>query len=287
MEFVIVTGMSGAGKSYALRFLEDLDFFCVDNLPPVLLPKFAEICLKPNSEVANAAFGIDIRSGKHFDELLTVIESMSHENYNFSILFLDATDEVLLKRYKETRRSHPLAKNDRIIVGIEKEREMLAKVRENANHIINTSNVLTRQLRQSLEKIYVNHEKFSNLMINVLSFGFKYGIPTDCDLVFDVRFIPNPFYTELKEFTGLEKSVQDYVMQFDASKQFLEKLIDMVQFLIPNYINEGKNQLVIGIGCTGGKHRSVTLAGELYRYLQKDEQSAIINHRDIDKDGAR
>lgn len=287
MEFVIVTGMSGAGKSYALKFLEDLDFFCVDNLPPVLLPKFAEICLKQNSEVSNAAFGIDIRSGKHFDELLNVLESMSDENYNFSILFLDATDEVLLKRYKETRRSHPLAKNDRIIVGIEKEREMLAKVRENANHIINTSNVLTRQLRESLEKIYVNHEKFSSLMINVLSFGFKYGIPTDCDLVFDVRFIPNPFYTELKEFTGLDKSVQDYVMQFEASKDFLGKLIDMVNFLLPNYVSEGKNQLVIGIGCTGGKHRSVTLAGELYKSLKNDSQSVIINHRDIDKDGKK
>ena len=194
-----------------------------------------------------------------------------------------------LKRYKETRRSHPLAsKGERIIMGIKRERELLRDIKTRADFIINTSNILTRELRVQLSSIFLDDDRFESLMITVLSFGFKYGIPADCDLVFDVRFIPNPFYiAELKHLTGNDVAVRDYVMQWDEAKEFSKKLNDMVEFLIPNYIKEGKNQLVIGIGCTGGKHRSVTLANELYNNLKRTGHSVVIAHRDIDKDAKR
>ena len=286
MRFVIVTGMSGAGRSTALRVLEDAGYFCVDNLPISLIEKFSELIYPGNTEVTKAALGIDIRSGKAFDELATVLEELSVAGVNYEILFLDASDEVLVKRYKETRRSHPLALDGRVADGIHEERKRLEFLRKQADYIIDTSNLLTRELKQELDKIFVQNKNFKNLVISVLSFGFKYGIPTDSDLVFDVRFLPNPYYYEdLRKLSGNDRPVQDFVMGFEVSHRFLDKLIDMIQFLIPNYVLEGKNQLVISIGCTGGKHRSVTLANKLYERLRENTDYAVrIEHRDIEKD---
>ena len=289
MRFVIVTGMSGAGKSQALKMLEDAGYFCVDNLPISLLRKFADLVFIPNGEIDKVALGIDIRSGQALQELETVLEGMAMEQRKYEILFLDADNEILVKRYKETRRNHPLAGEGRLVNGICEEREKLAFLKEQADYIIDTSTLLTRELKQELEKIFVNNQKFNNLFITILSFGFKYGIPNDSDLVFDVRFLPNPYYIdELKAKTGNDREVRDYVMGFDLSHQFLDKLEDMVKFLIPNYILEGKNQLVISIGCTGGKHRSVTLANCLYEALAKNPDFGIkVEHRDIEKDAKR
>lgn len=288
MKYVIITGMSGAGKSTVLKFFEDIGYFCVDNLPPSLIPKFIELCDKPNSEIERVAVGIDIRGGKLFDDFFTYLSEIKNENGCFEILFLDCSDDVLLKRYKETRRTHPLAKGERIMAGILRERELLCDIRRKSDYIIDTSHILARQLKQKINDIFIENKDFESLMITVLSFGFKYGSPTDADLVFDVRFLPNPFYIEeLRPLTGNDISVSDYVMKYEESTIFLEKLKDMIDFLIPNYIKEGKNQLVIGIGCTGGKHRSVTLANELFSNLQKAGHSVIIYHRDIDKDSKK
>lgn len=285
MRFVIVTGMSGAGKTSVLKFLEDINFFCVDNLPPALLPKFAELCYEQEGEIERVALGIDIRGGKLFNDLFEVLSSLQEKGYEYEILYLDASDEVLIKRYKETRRSHPLSRNGSIQEGIRKEREMLWDVKAKATYIIDTSQVLTRQLKEQINGIFVENKKHENLVITIQSFGFKYGIPTDSDLVFDVRFLPNPFYIqELKELTGNDQPVSSYVMNFEESQIFLQKLLDMVEFLIPLYIKEGKNNLVISIGCTGGKHRSVTLANALYAALGQEKHMLLLQHHDIEKD---
>lgn len=283
MRFVIVTGMSGAGKSTALKMLEDMGYFCVDNLPIVLLKTFAELSCTPGSEMEKVALGVDIRSGQALEELEKVLEEITMEKFQYEILYLDASDAVLVKRYKETRRSHPLARGDRVDKGIAEERIKMAFLKKHADYIMDTSQLLTRELNQGLNRIFVQNQEFKSLVITVLSFGFKYGIPNDCDLVFDVRFLPNPFYIEgLRNKTGNDAEVQDYVMGFDLAHQFLDKLTDMVEFLIPNYVLEGKNQLVIGIGCTGGKHRSITLADRLYeRMKSRSEYGLKIEHRDI------
>ena len=279
--------MSGAGKSTVLKFLEDVNYFCVDNLPPGLIPKFIELC-EASSDIENVALGIDIRGGKLFKDLFSYVSEMKSETNKFEILFMDCSDEVLLKRYKESRRSHPLARGDLATVGIKREREMLKDIKKRSDYIIDTSHMLTRQLRSQLSDMFLENKKFDSLMITVLSFGFKYGIPTDADLVFDVRFLPNPFYiAELKSHTGNDVAVRDYVMQFEEANTFLNMLNEMLEFLIPNYIKEGKNQLVISIGCTGGKHRSVTLANEVYNNLKRLGHSVVIAHRDIDKDSKR
>lgn len=285
MRFVIVTGMSGAGKSTVLKFFEDMNFFCVDNLPPALIPKFAELCFEQDGEIDKVAMGIDIRGGKLFTDLFKTLSSLKEGGYDFEILFLDASDTTLIKRYKETRRTHPLSKGGSIEEGIKKEREILQEVKKNSTYIIDTSNILVRELKEQINHIFVDNKKFESLIITVGSFGFKYGIPIDSDLVFDVRFLPNPFYIqELKELTGNDAPVYDYVMSFEESNIFLDKLTDMIKFLIPQYIKEGKNQLVISIGCTGGKHRSVTLANALYKNLKEDGHSIILKHSDIEKD---
>ena len=286
MRFVIVTGMSGAGRSTALRVLEDAGYFCVDNLPISLIEKFSELIYPGNTEVTKVALGIEIRSGKAFDELAAVLEELTVAGVNYEILFLDASDEVLVKRYKETRRTHPLAQDGRVADGIREERRRLEFLKKQADYIIDTSSLLTRELKQELDKIFVQNKNFKNLVISVFSFGFKYGIPTDSDLVFDVRFLPNPYYYEdLRKLSGNDRAVQDFVMGFEVSHRFLDKLIDMIQFLSPNYVLEGKNQLVISIGCTGGKHRSVTLANKLYERLRENTDYAVrIEHRDIEKD---
>lgn len=289
MRFVIVTGMSGAGKSTALKMLEDAGYFCVDNLPIVLFPKFVELLLRPEEEMGKIALGVDIRSGEALEELKTWLEGMDARGIAYEILYLDAQDDILVKRYKETRRNHPLAGDDRVDKGIQLEREKMAFLKERADYILDTSQLLTRELKKELEEVFVQHKGFKNLMVTILSFGFKYGIPADTDLVFDVRFLPNPYYVdELKTKTGNDAPVSDYVMSFPEAHVFLDKLVDMLQFLIPNYILEGKNQLVIGIGCTGGKHRSVTLANGLYQALQGAESYGVkIEHRDIEKDAYR
>ena len=290
MKFVILTGMSGAGKSTALKMMEDIGFYCVDNLPIPLLEKFVELSdLQQNAELQKVAVGIDIRSGQALEELRSVLDRIKANGGAYDILFLDAEDSVLVKRYKETRRQHPLSGSGRVDTGIAKEREKTAFLKMKATYILDTSKMLTRELKIELEKIFVKGESFCNLYITVMSFGFKYGIPQDADLVFDVRFLPNPYYIDtLKEKTGNDPEVQDYVMQNDKGPIFLEKLKDMVEFLIPNYILEGKNQLVISIGCTGGKHRSVTLANELYKRLSGNKEYGLkIEHRDIEKDALR
>ena len=287
MRFVIVTGMSGAGKSSALKMLEDVGYFCVDNLPVALLDKFAEMLLDKTAKIENAALGIDIRNGRGIGELAHKLKEIEAAGIMFEILYLIASNRILLKRYKETRRNHPLSKGGRIENGIAKERKKLALLKERADYILDTSRMLTRELRSELNRIFAENKEYKNLYITVLSFGFKYGIPSDADLVFDVRFLPNPYYIdELRPQSGNDKPVRDYVMNNDISKEFLKKLVDMVEFLIPNYVAEGKNQLVIAIGCTGGKHRSVTLANELYERLSVAEKEYGVRkeHRDFEKD---
>lgn len=285
MRFVIVTGMSGAGKSTALKRLEDMGYFCVDNLPIPLIPRFADMAFVPGSGIQKVALGVDIRSGRALEALEDVLEDMAALDRKYEILFLDASDRVLVKRFKETRRSHPLAQGERVVQGILQEREKLAFLKQHADYILDTSKLLTRELNQALEKIFVEGREFKSMVITILSFGFKYGIPADADLVFDVRFLPNPYYVDLlKPLTGNDKLVQDYVMGFEVSGIFLEKLTDMIRFLIPNYIQEGKTQLIIAIGCTGGKHRSVTFSNKLFEKLSLQNEYGIrIEHRDIGK----
>lgn len=281
MRFVIVTGMSGGGKSTAMKMLEDAGFYCVDNMPVALIEKFMEIILLPDSDIQKVALGLDARASQSFEDVNNVVTGL-RKKYTFEILFLEASDNVILKRYKETRRVHPLSTDGDLMSGIRRERELLSCMRAQSEYVIDTTNLLTRELKAELDKIFVQNQDYNNLMINVMSFGFKHGIPQDADLVFDVRFLPNPFYIDdLKHKTGLDKEVQDYVMGFKEAHEFLDKLTDMISFLIPNYINEGKYQLVIAIGCTGGQHRSVTLAGELYKRLKdKGDYGLTLRHRD-------
>ena len=286
MRMVIVTGMSGAGKSTALKVLEDTGYFCVDNLPIPLFLKFVEMSAQPDANLDKVAIGIDIRGGRSFTRLAEELDVLKEKEIPHEILYLDAGDDVLVKRYKETRRSHPLAKDGRLDKGIAAERKELEFLKMRATYIIDTSNLLTRELNQEIRKIFVEGKEYKNLYVTILSFGFKYGIPSDADLVFDVRFLPNPYYIEeLKEKTGQDKAVQQYVMDNDKTPVFLEKVTDLLEFLLPNYILEGKNQLVIAVGCTGGKHRSVTLANAIYEKMkEKEDYGFRIEHRDITKD---
>lgn len=282
MRIVIVTGMSGAGKSTVLKIFEDIGYYCVDNMPIALVEKFVELAVAGNSDVKNIALGVDIRSGQALGGFADVLERMKAANIRYEILFLDCGDAVLVKRYKETRRSHPLATLGRVDQGIALERKTIDFLKKQSDYIIDTSSLLTRELKQEIEKIFVQDEKYNNLFVTILSFGFKYGIPADADLVFDVRFLPNPYYVEeLKPLTGNDKPIQDYVLGCKQAVQFLDKLEDMINFLIPNYVLEGKNSLVIAVGCTGGKHRSVTLANELYKRLSNKDYGIKIEHRDI------
>ena len=281
--------MSGAGKSTTLKMLEDVGYFCVDNLPFPLILKLSELTLMPSTEINKIAVGVDIRSGHSFSQFEEILDQLTETEFKYEILFLDSRDDVLIKRYKETRRNHPLAKEGRLDEGIRQERKKLEGLRRRADYILDTSNTLTRELKVELNKIFVENKEFKNIYVTVCSFGFKYGIPSDADLVFDVRFLPNPYYIEhLRYQTGNDMEIREFVMENENAREFLQKLKDMVRFLIPNYISEGKHQLVIAIGCTGGKHRSVTLANELYETLGQDENLGIkIEHRDIEKDTKR
>lgn len=287
MRFVIVTGISGAGKSTALNILEDAGYFCVDNLPIPLLKNI--VALSPDvtsEEVPNIALGIDSRNVKNMGQLEEMLQEMKEDGFSFEILFLDADDDTLIRRYKETRRAHPVTGKMQIREGIQIERKLLQPLKDRADYILDTSHVLTRDLKMKLENIFVANEKFSNLMIQIMSFGFKYGIPSEADLVFDVRFLPNPYYIEeLRPLTGQNDEVFHYVMSSPAATEFSDKLEEMIRFLIPKYAEEGKTSLVIAVGCTGGKHRSVTLARELMRRLSVSrEYGTVIIHRDIEKD---
>lgn len=284
MKLVVVTGMSGAGKQSAMKLLEDAGFYCVDNLPAALISKFVELITLPNSEISKVALGLDVRSDKSFEDINQTLESMRNGGLQYSIVFMDASDEILIKRYKETRRVHPIEGNS-TEESIQKERQILADIRKQADYIFDTSSLLIRELKEELDRIFVKNEAYNSLMVQIMSFGFKHGIPLEADLVYDVRFLPNPFYIdELKKKTGNDKEVRDYVMGFSEAGEFLDKLEDMIQFLIPNYIKEGKYRLVICIGCTGGKHRSVTLANALYeRMKDKGDYGLTLLHRDADR----
>lgn len=285
MRFIIVTGMSGAGKSSVLKMLEDAGFFCVDNLPVRLLLRLAVMMQEPDSDIEKMALGIDIRNGKALGELKDVFPDLEAMGIRCEILFLDCSTPVLVKRYKETRRNHPLAPEGRVDSGIEAERKKLSFLRRRADYIIDTSQLLVRELRAEVNRTLFSEKKQSSFYVTLVSFGFKYGIPSDADLVFDVRFLPNPFYIAgLKELTGNDRAVYNYVMNNPLAAEFLDKLSNMIKFLIPNYITEGKNQLVIGIGCTGGKHRSVTITNALADSLSELDCGWKKEHRDIEKD---
>ena len=286
MRFIIVTGLSGAGKSEAPNALEDMGYFCVDNLPPKLIKKFAEVCKQSKGSIDKVALVMDIRGGIFFDDLFESLSELSKEQFQYEILFLDTSDEVLVKRFKEKRRSHPLAPGGRVITGIELERQKLRDVKDKADVIIDTSKYAIKDLREEMARKFGDKEMPEKQMaITILSFGFKYGIPVDSDLVFDVRFIPNPFYIpELKPFSGNDEPVKNYVMEQTETQTFLQKANDMFEFLIPNYQKEGKRQLIISIGCTGGRHRSVAIANSIYETLRANNHDVYIEHRDIKED---
>ncbi len=284
MKFLIITGMSGAGKTSVIKVLEDIGYYCVDNMPPALLSPFADVCKRSSTAMKQVALVIDLRGGEMFNSLFDSLDDLAKIGVEYEILFLDSSDETLVKRYKETRRSHPLSGGDRLLEGILRERGLLSEVKKRADYVIDTTKLKTAQLRDEIYTISMGEVPFKNIVVNVMSFGFKYGIPTDADLLFDVRFLPNPFYIpELKPKTGLDKEVSDYVCSFEQTNVFIEKLNDMIEFLLPHYIEEGKHQLVIAIGCTGGKHRSVTVAEALKDFLLKKEYNVVTDHRDCQK----
>lgn len=285
MEFLVITGISGAGKSLVAKYMEDLGYFCVDNLPPALIPKFAEIISRSAGKISKIALVIDVRGGELLNDFFPGLELLKDLGFSYKILFLEASNNVLIKRYKESRRSHPLAHSGRIIEGINEERQVLQQIKRSADHVIDTSNLAPAQLKEEITNIFLEGKEFKGMIISIISFGFKYGIPIDCDLVFDVRFIPNPYYIpSMRKLTGMNETVRDYVLNNEQTITFFEKLVNLLDFLIPNYIKEGKSQLVIGIGCTGGRHRSVAIAELLYSTLVDMQHSVIIDHRDIEKD---
>ncbi len=287
MRLVIVTGMSGGGKNTVMKMMEDAGYYCVDNLPLSLVDKFVSLLAMPNNEIENVVLGLDARADQFFEDAARVITSLKEKGYPVEVLFLEANDATLMKRYKETRRIHPVEPKGMIADGIAKERKGLSAVRELADYIIDTTGLLTKDLKAELDRIFVRDEDYNNLMVNIMSFGFKHGVPSDVDLVFDVRFLPNPYYVdELKHKTGNDTEVQDFVKASKEFDVFLEKLADMLTFLIPNYVKEGKYRLVVAVGCTGGKHRSVTVANELYKRLKdKGDYGISVHHRDINVAG--
>ena len=288
MRFVIVTGMSGGGRATALRMLEDAGYYCVDNLPIPLIPGLMELLDQPGSEYTKVALGLDVRAGLNSSDTMEMLENLRSSGREFEILFMNASDEVLVKRYKESRRNHPMTtQDDRLEDGIRREREVLSGILSKADYVIDTSNLLTRELKTELDRIFIDNEDYNSLIVSILSFGFKNGVPQDADLVFDVRFLPNPFYIdELKTKTGLDKEVNDYVMSFPEAGEFIDKIVDLLDFLIPNYVREGKYKLVVAVGCTGGKHRSVTLAKCLYeRMRNRGHYGLTLSHRDVFKAG--
>ncbi|HBN85423.1 MAG TPA: RNase adapter RapZ [Clostridiales bacterium] len=278
---IIITGMSGAGKSTAANYFEDKGFFCIDNLPPFLLPKIATISSNGKGRYTDTAIVVDIRERDLLKDLIPVLDEMQQEDIEFEVLFLDADDKTIIKRYKETRRTHPFSGEMSLPEAIAKEREILADIKSRADYVIDNSQLLTREFLQELDNMILN-KQYSSLVINIMSFGFKYGIPVESDLVFDVRFLPNPHYVpSLKNLTGKSQAVRNYIFRHEETGIFMDKLTDMLQFLIPQYIKEGKQHLIIAIGCTGGRHRSVAISNEIASRLKKEGHSVVCRHRDI------
>lgn len=285
-QFVIVTGLSGAGKTQTVHFLEDLGFYCIDNLPPTLISRFIELCNQAQGKLRRIALVIDIRGGDFFAHLFTALDELEAAGIEYSIIYLDASDETLVRRFKETRRRHPLAPRGLVAEGIKLERSRLEKLKSRANHIIDTTDLSTAQLKGQIRGIFSTKHAQASLPVTILSFGFKYGLPLDPDLIFDVRFLPNPYYIEsLRHLTGYDKEVQDYVLQWPATEEFLQRVVDLLTFLLPYYQKEGKTHLLVGIGCTGGKHRSSVIAQELARRLRQRQKLVQVEHRDIERSG--
>lgn len=284
IRLVIVTGLSGAGKTQAIKCLEDLGFFCVDNLPPAFVPKMAELCAQSEGKISRIALGIDLRGGEFFGSTLKALEQLEEAGVPYQILFLEAEDETLVRRYKETRRRHPLAPQGSLQEGIREERRLLQEVRGRANVIIDTTDLTPSRLREQIVQIFTGDQQLQRLIITVVSFGFKFGLPLDSDLVFDVRFLPNPHYVDsLRPYTGKDPPVRNYVFRWPITQKFVRRLIGLVEFLLPHYINEGKTQLMIAIGCTGGQHRSVAVAERLAEVLKEKHYTVLTEHRDVDK----
>lgn len=281
---VIVTGMSGAGKTQVMQALEDMGYFCVDNIPPVLIPKFSELCRQGGERIAQVALVVDIRGGEFFDSLSEALDALKEMKVPYEIVYMEATDATLIRRYKESRRSHPLAPNGRITTGLHKERELLNSIRHRADYIIDTTDMKTSKLKEFLRKKFIQVENHEGMSITVVSFGFKYGIPLDADMVWDVRFLPNPYYiTEYRHKTGRVKEVNEYIHSFPITNEFKKHYFGTLDFLIPNYEKEGKTQFVIAVGCTGGMHRSVAMAEAMYSHLQEDGYRVSVEHRDMMK----
>ena len=280
---IVVTGMSGSGKTQACRCLEDLGYFCVDNLPPVFIPKFVELCSHASSHVTKVVFVVDTRSREFFDKLVSILEDMDKKNLEYEMLFMDASDDAIIRRYKETRRRHPMAPSSRISDGVAKERARLESVRGKATYLIDTSNMSKAELRDKIKLLFGKNEG-STMNISVLSFGFKYGMPMDADIVLDVRFLPNPFYIEsLKHKSGSVAAVAEYIAEKPVTQEFLKRLDNLVEFLVPQYVKEGKSQLVIAVGCTGGMHRSVFIAKHIFELISNNGYTVNLEHRDLMK----
>lgn len=284
MEFLVITGMSGAGKSQAMKVMEDMGYYCMDNLPPQLLPKFAELCYESKKTMEKVAVVVDIRGGEFFNSLFKSLDDLADKGIGYKILFLDASDNVLIKRYKELRRPHPLTPEGSIIDGINQERMMLQELKDRAYYIIDTSKLTIGMLKEEIYKIFLEGGEKRRLSVSITSFGFKNGMLMDGDLIFDVRFLPNPYYIpELKEISGVNEEVKNYVFKWPQTNIFISKVVDMLEFLIPYYIDEGKTQLVVGIGCTGGFHRSVAITNKIGDILSNNGHRTIINHRDMNR----
>ncbi len=283
-QLIVITGLSGAGRSQALRSLEDQGYFCVDNLPPMFLVKFADLCAQSRGNVPKAAIVCDLRGRAFFDYLSEALQSLEKEGFPYKILFLEASDETLIHRYKESRRRHPLSPQGRLMDGINKERQHLAELKEKADKVIDTSNLTAQELRQQVAEIFGQEQGPKQMPVTLLSFGFKYGIPMDADLVMDVRFLPNPFYIkELRPLTGQDEAVKDYVFSHQVAQDFMHKFSDLLAYILPHYVKEGKSNLMIAIGCTGGQHRSVAIAERLGEFVVDQGYSVHVKHRDSDK----
>ena len=282
MEVMIVTGLSGAGKSQAIHCMEDLGYYCIDNMPPAMINDFVNLTVQDKIKIEKAAFVVDIRGGEFFDDLKESLAEMRRMGVEFKIMFLEASDEALIRRYKETRRMHPLSASGPVLDGIQEERKKLAEIRKEASYILDTTNMKTAKLYEEIKELLLSESGGENFTITVSSFGYKHGMALDADWVFDVRFIPNPYYlSSMKSLTGNSKKVQDYVLKFPESRKFVEEIYQLINYLIPLYKREGKYNLVLAFGCTGGQHRSVTMANEFARRFKEDGRRVILIHRDV------
>ncbi len=285
MQFFIISGLSGAGKSKVAAILEDLDFYCVDNMPVVLLPIFAELCLATKGRYDKVALVTDVRGRDSFDELFGALERMRTLGVDYKIIYIEASNSIILKRYKETRRRHPLDPDGTdVSEAINREKKLLAPIRDRADYIINTSNYSISMLQHKIQDLFADKNDLRGLNVSVQSFGFKYGLPADADLVMDVRFLPNPYYVpELTHQTGLDEPVREFIFQYEETQTFMKKLTDLVGFLLPHYAEEGKPAVVIAIGCTGGHHRSVAVAEALAQFVRGQGYETVCTHRDVNK----